>query len=695
MSIRRRLAELLPAGRLLPAMLLGIALLLQAHVDDTPLAAVRGALFDACQRLMPRDRSDEPVIIVGIDSASLAEFGQWPWPRQRIAQLIERVQTGRPLAIGIDIVFAERDRDAPEVLATRLPGLPAGIADRLPDPDRQLAETLTAAPAVLAVIGLEASRPGARDPGCPLPALTGGDESLPRYAAAIASLSILGNAAGAGLINATTDERQAASERGVLRSVPTVSLIGGLPYLSLPIEMVRRALGSNTPVALNEAPLGGRKLQIGDYRLPTGAGGELRPHFGHASAHSYLSATDVLNGRLAPEIFADRFVIIGFNSPGLQDRIVTPLGESVPGIDIHAQVIEGLLSGDALQRPPGMAVIEGLALAVGAGLLIAFIPILRPRRALLAFALLTTGLVAAGIAAFASGGWLFDGATPALLLTPLFIALLAHSLFAAERRLQANREEAARVAGELDAARRIQLGLLPDPARRFAGEIRFAIGAVLEPAAEVGGDYYDCFMLDERRLCLAIGDVSGKGVPASLFMAISKTLGGALLRREGDPGAALSALEGELSADNPECLFVTAFVGVLDVEAGRLDYACAGHDAPLLKRRGRIERLSVEAIAGPPLAALGDWSYATASISLAPGDELCLFSDGASEAPGVDGPYGADRLAAAWAALSDNAPAVAADRLRDLVRQHEAGRPPADDLTLLLLRWDGPKASAV
>lgn len=168
-------------------------------------------------------------------------------------------------------------------------------------------------------------------------------------------------------------------------------------------------------------------------------------------------------------------------------------------------------------------------------------------------------LVACGLLAFRNGGWLFDSASTLLLLSPVFMSLLANTLIAADRRrreaerqLQTSRQEAARVNGELDAAKRIQMGLLPDPAIRFAGETRFSVAALLEPARAVGGDYYDCFLLDEQRLCLVIGDVSGKGVPASLFMAISKTLTGTLMRRQPDLRLALREIECELNRENAE-----------------------------------------------------------------------------------------------------------------------------------------------
>lgn len=689
-------------GRALPLLLLLVGLLVQNDLDRTPLLSVREALFDQYQRQMPRARTSEPVIVVGIDSQSLVKHGQWPWSRDLVAQLVRKIQVGKHLALGIDIVFAERDRYSPEVLSARFPDLSPDVLTALPDPDRELASALSGHPTALAVVGLSKALPGSMQPARPLPEFNPGaglDQHLPQYAGALASRPLIEkSAAGEGLINASPAQLQANSERGVLRRVPTIATINQLPFLSLPLEMVRLALGGGAVVPESSAQ-GMMAIRIGDYRLPTQANGEVLLHFGRASSNYYLSAADVLAGIHPPEIFDDRFVIIGFNSTGLQDRIITPLGESLPGIDIHAQVIESLLSGQALQRPGWMSHLETATLLLGGLLLIATIPVLRPRYAVISFAALSLLLIAGGYLAFFVGRWLFDGFSQMLLLGPVFIVLLGNTLVAADSRrrnaelqLQQSREEAARVAGELDAARRIQMGLLPDPATIFADERRFSIAALLEPAQAVGGDYYDCFMLDDQRLCVAIGDVSGKGLPASLFMAISKTLTGVLTRRQSDLGLAVRDLECELNRENAEYLFVTAFIAVLDLASGDMEYVCAGHDSPILLRNGQLTRIDTATTAGPPLCAIGDYPYVADHMQLQPGDRICLFTDGVTEASNGSSMFGLPRLQSVILGSSRDGLQTVATALRDAVRHFEAGHPPADDLTLLLLQWHGQTA---
>ena len=690
-------------GRAFPILLLVLAGIGLQHLDATLLAGLRETQFDRYQRHMPRVRDNEPVIVIGIDSKSLERYGQWPWPRDLIARLVNTVHAGQALALGLDIIFAERDRYSPEVLQQRLPTLPKAMLDTLPEPDHLLAQAIAGGPTALAAAGLGSLLPGARQPAHPLPAFSHPsriEAALPAYPGALSSRRLLENAAaGEGLINSGISELRANTQRSVLRRVPSVSLVAGQPFLSLPLEMVRLALGDGAQVSAEGTVRGMESIQIGDYRLPTLPNGEIWLHHGAANPHYYLSAADVLEGVHPSAVFQSRFVLIGFNSTGLQDRIITPLGESLPGIDIHAQVIESLLTGEALKRPWWLPYLELLALVLCGLLLIVFVPMIKPRMAALSFLAIWSSLIGMGYLAFLYGHWLFDGLTPSLLLGPVFMSLLTNSLISSdllrrqsEQSLYQSREEAARVNGELDAAKAIQMGLLPDPKTLFADESAFSLAAILEPARAVGGDYYDCFKLDENRLCFAIGDVSGKGVPASLFMAISKTLTSTLMRRHTSLSETVRDIETELWRDNPGYQFVTALVCVLDLDSGELEYVCAGHDAPLWLRRGQLQAFDTSLNSGPPLCALGDFPYTSDRVTLLPGDTLCLFTDGASEAyNGVD-MLGGKRLQQAFLASDGLDTQQTAHVLHDAVRQFEAGHPPADDLTLMVLRYYGRPA---
>jgi len=326
--------------------------------------------------------------------------------------------------------------------------------------------------------------------------------------------------------------------------------------------------------------------------------------------------------------------------------------------------------------------------------------------ALVAGAACIAALLAGGFAAYLWARLLLDAATPAMGLLLLFGALLASSLSEATRRrraleleVQAQREHAARVAGELEAAQRIQTGILPR-ADVLAAEARVTLAASMTPAREVGGDLYDFYMLDDDRLFFLIGDVSGKGLGASMFMAVSKALYKSVGLRASDAadlaGACMRQANREVSRENPEAMFVTVFAGILDLASGELSYCNAGHDNPYVLRSGTAEMRRLADGDGPPLCVVDDFAYAGAHSRLEPGEMLCLITDGVTEAQNAAGElYGGARLQTVLercAQARADCAAVLAAVTRD-VAAFTGPVEPADDLTLLALHWQGPRAA--
>jgi serine phosphatase RsbU (regulator of sigma subunit) len=319
--------------------------------------------------------------------------------------------------------------------------------------------------------------------------------------------------------------------------------------------------------------------------------------------------------------------------------------------------------------------------------LVLFVPALRPWVSASLLAALLALLAAVGLVAFRAG-YLVNVAAPALAAAFLFATLLASTLAEADRQRRALREAQARVAGELEAARRIQMGLLPAPRELFAAERRFTLEALLEPARTVGGDFYDCFMLDEHRLFFLVGDVSGKGLAASLFMALSKSLLKSLALRGGrDPAEIFNQANAEISRDNPESLFVTAFAGVLDARNGRLAFCSAGHEPPVACQPGGAPQRLMQS-GGPPLCVIRDFVYSASELVLEPGGWLCVVTDGVTEAMNPRRElYGAARLLETVRGLRE--PHAIAAALRDDVRRFAGAAEQSDDLTLLCVRRNG------
>jgi sigma-B regulation protein RsbU (phosphoserine phosphatase) len=246
-----------------------------------------------------------------------------------------------------------------------------------------------------------------------------------------------------------------------------------------------------------------------------------------------------------------------------------------------------------------------------------------------------------------------------------------------------------RIQSELKVATDIQASLLPRVFPPFPERSEIDIFASMDPAKEVGGDFYDFFFLDDDNLCFLVADVADKGVPAALYMMVAKTL----LKSEGqrlrEPDAMLTSVNHILAADNERCMFATVFCAILDVRTGQLRYANAGHNPPvILESTGlRFLAMKAELMLGP----VSETEYHTAGLRLQPGDTIFLYTDGVTEARDPrDRPYGEQALREALRKMADQDPATLIHFVRDDLRRHAAGAPQSDDVTMLALKFRGP-----
>ncbi len=689
-------------GRPLGAAILVVLLALSLFPSLPVLSQLRMALFDGYQKLAPRKRASAPAIIVAIDEKSLQELGQWPWPRTTMAQLIEAIAKNGPAAIAVDVLMPEIDRMSPASIARLIEKLDFKLAQRLaqlPSNDSILATTLSRHPVALGIAGVEQkSTASASNRTAPF-RIRGSDPTphLRQFAGTLRSLEQLDAAApGHGLLSVDPSG-------GVVRRVPLLASVDGVLTPALSMEVLRIATRTPAFVVVGE-PNRVKGIGIGDVFIPTNADGSVWVHFGPHDEDRFVSAADVIQGRVDAEQMRGKIALIGATGLGLLDYQTTAIGQRIPGIEVHAQILEGVFEGSLLQRPQFLENLERLILLTSGLILILAVPAVRPRTAALIYAVVIAGLLATGFALYYWQQMLVDVAWPAAVCTLLFGVMLTGTLTEADRQrralrqaLEVEREAAARAAGELEAAQRIQMGMLPPPSANFYGDPRFTLQALIEPAKSVGGDLYDFFKLDGDRLFFMVGDVAGKGLPASIFMAVSKALyKSAALRMEqsADIGEVMRAANAEIARDNPEMLFVTVFAGILNLKSGELSWCNAGHDSPFCLRPDQKIPTRLEGDAGPPLCVIEGYAYRAEHYRLLPGEALCLFTDGVTEAMNADDElYGRQRL---FSVLKSSAGATEAlqlvNAIRDDVRAFVLATERSDDLTILALRWKGGDA---
>ena len=262
------------------------------------------------------------------------------------------------------------------------------------------------------------------------------------------------------------------------------------------------------------------------------------------------------------------------------------------------------------------------------------------------------------------------------------------SLLKAKAYADAVREATAR---DLRIAREIQMGILPADLDAITKGTRLEVHAIIEPAREVGGDLYEVLRVSDDRIVVALGDVSGKGIPAALFMAVAVTVLRTLARQIAEPDEILRRLNDELAAQNPRGMFVTLQCLVFDLAHGRVSCAGAGHHQLAIVSRGRPPRLAC-ASSGRPAGLMPFNPIERETLSLEPDDTFVLFSDGVSEAMNnADDFYGEERLIAVLAAGACRPVADIVKRVVEDVRAFAAGAKQSDDITVLAARYAAAK----
>lgn len=412
--------------------------------DPSPIAQLRLIVFDSYQKISPRPYDpDTPVRIIDIDEESLRRVGQWPWPRTKIAEMIDRLTQLNTAAIAFDVVFAEPDRLSPREVMKQIPKsqLPDTVwqtLEALPSNDTTLAEAVSRSRVILGFVLTN-------DTGTELPVSIGkfaqaGDDPrqfVPSYTGAAGNLAELqANARGLGALN-WVPELDA-----VVRRVPILLRGGDTLYPSLSAETLRVAQGETTHVvkasgASGEFSFGQQTgvvaVKIGQFIVPTDKTGQVWVHFSEPTDARTIPAWKVLSGDATADQLAGRIVLVGASAAGLFDLQTTPLETGVPGVQAHAQAIESIFAGDLLLRPDYALGLELAYLIVAAIFLILLMRRIPVHWSVIAFFACIIMVNAGSWYAFKEWKWLLDPVYPSIALFVVFVAGEVQLLVATER----------------------------------------------------------------------------------------------------------------------------------------------------------------------------------------------------------------------------------------------------------------------
>ena len=427
-NVLRRSAQALASRRSVGLLLLAILLLIRVW-DPRPLEELRLRSFDFFQTTSPRDSAVRPVVIVDIDESSLSAFGQWPWPRTILADLLTRLYEWQAAAIAFDVIFPEPDRSSLNEAVKHFRDLDDDTRGRLlhlPSNDEVFAQAIGRGNVVLGQAGINAFHPRSLEKPPETAFATVGPDPSPYLIAfpyILRNLPKLEQAAvGHGLISIRTERD------GMVRRVPIVMQAEDKIVPALTLDLLRVATGSST-IMIRTDESGIQSVAVPGLELPTDRNGRIWVYFGPHDKARFVSAKDVVEGNVAPEIFAGKLVLVGTSAIGLLDVKTTPVLSAMPGVEVHAQLLEAALTNSLLVAPSYAIVVEMIGALIGGVVLALLAPAASALMLFASAALAAAAFVAASWILFSRYQMLFDATFPLIATLSVYMSMVLMGYF--------------------------------------------------------------------------------------------------------------------------------------------------------------------------------------------------------------------------------------------------------------------------
>ncbi len=531
--------------------------------------------FDLYQKIFTLDKNDSEVIIIDIDEKSLGKFGQFPWSRSVFAKILEKVNKDQPKAIGFDIFFTEKDKQSPDEIIKSYNLIPTDVTElqKIKGHDEIFGEQLKKTKSVIAVLGSTVPSHSNYERKAKARFLSkGGDpkQFTYSYTYSIGSLKQLENSVkGLGSIS-FLDQTD-----GIIRSLPLIVKFNNEIYPTMGLEMIR--VGSNQKniyIEMNE--VGINKISARPYKISSDPNGIIWIRYKKPIKGQYISASSVFDGKFPDDFFKDKYVLIGASAQGLFDLVKIPLGLTIPGVEVHANVIENIIDQSFLIRNPNTYVFELLFAILVATLTFVISQKIKPKYSLSIFFGSITIVVVIGFSMFLFRSELVDISYPVFMLTITFLSGLYFRFIEENKIALSNLQKEAKLLKERELAAGVQKSLFPD-----ISKFENFIFAKNVPARDVSGDYFDVVRSTPDEYFFTLADVSGKGVKAGMYMAKASSIFRTLTNLKFPLEKVVFGINNELVEAKFKGMFVTAVFGKLNIKTGELNFINAGHESIL------------------------------------------------------------------------------------------------------------------
>ncbi len=530
--------------------------------------------FDLYQKVFAEKKNSD-VVIIDIDEKSLGKFGQFPWNRIVFAEILDKLNESNPKAIGFDIFFTEKDKQSPDAIIKSYGLIPADIAElqNLKSPDDIFSEKLKESKSIIAVLGSNVPSHSNYNRKAKARFLSKGGEPKQftySYPYSIGSLEVLEkNVKGLGSIS-FLDQLD-----GIIRSLPLIVQFNKKMYPTMGLEMVR--VGSkqkNIYVELNE--VGIQRISARPHKIDSDPNGIIWIKYKKSDKNQYISAGDVYDGKFQTDFFRDKYVLIGASAQGLFDLVKTPLGVTIPGVEVHANVIENILDQSYLVRNPNTYIFELLFSIIVALITFILSQKVKPKLSLSIFFGNILAIIIIGFSIYKFRSELVDMSYPIFIVTVTFLTGLYFRFIEENKIALDNLQKEAKLLKERELAAGVQKSLFPD-----ISKFENFIFAKNVPARDVSGDYFDVVRSTPEEYFFTLADVSGKGVKAGMYMAKASSIFRTLTNLKFPLEKVVFGVNNELVEAKFKGMFVTAVFGKLNIKTGELVFINAGHESIL------------------------------------------------------------------------------------------------------------------
>ena len=552
-----------------------LLLLISLKIINPPfIKSVSYLSFDLYQKVFAK-KKDSDVVIIDIDEKSLGKFGQFPWNRTVFAKILDQLNTSDPKAIGFDIFFTEKDKQSPEEIIKSYGLIPSDVAElqNLKSPDDLFAEKLKESKSIIAVLGSNVPSHTNYDRKAKARFLSkGGDpfEFTYSYPFSIGSLEVLeNNVKGLGSIS-FLDQLD-----GIIRSLPLIVQLNKKLYPTIGLEMVRVGeKQKNIYVELNE--VGINRISARPHKIDSDPNGIIWIKYKKSQKKQYISASDVYEGNFDKSFFQNKYVLIGASAQGLFDLVKTPLGITIPGVEVHANVIENILDKSYLVRNPNTYIFELLFSIIVALVTFILSQKIKPRYSLSIFFGNILAIIIIGFSVYKFKSQLVDISYPLFIVTVTFLTGLYFRFIEENKLALENLQKEAKLLKERELAAGVQKSLFPD-----ISKFENFIFARNVPARDVSGDYFDVVRSTPEEYFFTLADVSGKGIKAGMYMAKASSIFRTLTNLKYPIEKVVFGVNNELVEAKFKGMFVTAVFGKLNIKTGEMVFINAGHESIL------------------------------------------------------------------------------------------------------------------